>query len=197
MSYAFSPIALHQLHAAGWTEDRSIDLTEYERKVLEIGYELFPCVREFLWRFGNLEFRRSTGDLWLETNLWTPDAADIEGYNEVGEQFGTPLYYIGTKGDGDCNDSALLMAPNGHVYEYTAWGTWRIGVSGEDALEACLTRRLGFGLSKKPSTPEDAARVSAIWREYVERTGIVPPDEVIALLIPEAQEAIREAAGNL
>lgn len=42
MPYPFSPLAFQQLHAAGWTEDRSIDLTEYERKF----HEPFPPVRE-------------------------------------------------------------------------------------------------------------------------------------------------------
>jgi hypothetical protein len=217
--YPFSPIALQQLHDAGWTEDRRIDISDYERKVQELGFELFPCVREFLTRFGNLEFShtrrvpvrgglganvppgvwRDERTIWLSTALQEPNVWQFVGLAANRTAIHLTLQSIG---DDRGSDEWLAMDSRGRVYGGNHWGWINLyAAQGEDGLEACITRRPALqsywdddtSETEEESTPDlDAAR--KMWREYVERTGIIPPDDVIDLLIPEAQEAIREAA---
>jgi hypothetical protein len=213
--YPFSPIALQQLHDAGWTDDRRIDISDYEQKVRELGIELFPCVREFLERFGNLEFVRTRRvpathglrahlppGLWREERevvlstmlFWNQDEIDIDINEDAGSANGISLQYIGEQFWAGGSDYALiLMSSDGRVYESLDWtGLQLVGITGDDAVEACLTARPWI-----PVDRADAARSEVSdWRQYVERTRVIPPDEVIDLLIPDAQDAIRQAAGR-
>jgi hypothetical protein len=223
--YPFSPIALQQLHDAGWTEDRRIDISDYERKVQELGFEPFPCVQEFLQCFGDLvigrpavrqdepsapdviglgtprpivirpPFRRNVVDM----EIWTAPSiiSNIHASHLVSTVAVsiTPQLYFADWCMPEVECYRMYMDPAGivNMREKTGEGLCRIAISGQDAIEALLTDRpaiSGEGLSGENRFVLD-------WEQYVERTGIVPPDEVIALLIPEAQDAIQRAAASL
>lgn len=47
-------IAKQQLMKAGWYEGRKIDVSHYEKKFTELGYNFFPAARKFLEEFGDL-----------------------------------------------------------------------------------------------------------------------------------------------
>lgn len=47
--------AKQQLQKAGWFEGRKIDVSHYEKKFTELGYEFFPAARKFLEEFGDLK----------------------------------------------------------------------------------------------------------------------------------------------
>ncbi|MCM1508930.1 MAG: SUKH-3 domain-containing protein [Ruminococcus flavefaciens] len=47
-------IAKQQLMKAGWYEGRKIDVSNYEKRFTELGYEFFPAARRFLEEFGDL-----------------------------------------------------------------------------------------------------------------------------------------------
>lgn len=89
---------------------------------------------------------------------------------------------------------SVEMNESGAVFRsYEIGDMEHIGISAEDGLEAVLTARPAI---IKPGD-QDAWRKKSwanSWRDYVERTGIIPPDDVTALLIPEAQNAIHNAA---
>jgi hypothetical protein len=159
---SFSPIALQRLRDAGWTEDRSIDLTEYEREVRQLGFELLPPVRTFLARFGNLHLmgeptllQRTLGTTtafrkwlapthyWLSTMLLKPERWRFVADQEVGEDLGVTLQYIGVWGPDTTDQADLLMSPEGFVYQSNIY-TFRIGLSGKDFLNRTLSQGPGF-----------------------------------------------------
>ncbi|MDE7294561.1 MAG: SUKH-3 domain-containing protein [Oscillospiraceae bacterium] len=49
-----SDTAKQQLQKAGWYEGRKIDVSHYEKRFTELGYEFFPAARRFLEEFGDL-----------------------------------------------------------------------------------------------------------------------------------------------
>lgn len=49
-----SDTAKQQLQKAGWYEGRKIDVSHYEKKFTELGYDFFPAARRFLEEFGDL-----------------------------------------------------------------------------------------------------------------------------------------------
>ncbi|MCM1508931.1 MAG: SUKH-3 domain-containing protein [Ruminococcus flavefaciens] len=53
-------IAKQQLRKAGWYEGRKIDVSHYEKKFTELGYEFFPAARRFLEEFGDLHIEDKT-----------------------------------------------------------------------------------------------------------------------------------------
>jgi len=210
--YPFSPIALQQLHDAGWTEDRRVDISDYEQKMRELGIDLFPCVREFFARFGNLRFRRREsahkgiptdkwvlGRAWLETTLWLPTKWGVEDWQQLDKRVGRPVQRIGVHDPFYDWPDDVFMAANGMVYVEVRWceTIGLVGISAEDGIEALLSDRPAIQSYGEPVPEPDDLTEPERWREYVERTRIVPPDEVIALLIPEAQDAIQRAAASL
>lgn len=49
--------AKQQLQKAGWYEGRKIDVSHYEKRFTELGYEFFPAARSFLEEFGDLHIK--------------------------------------------------------------------------------------------------------------------------------------------
>ena len=49
--YAFSPITLEQLAAAGWTQERYFDTTDYEHLLRKEGYPVLSVAMQFLSSF--------------------------------------------------------------------------------------------------------------------------------------------------
>lgn len=83
------------------------------------------------------------------------------------------------------------MAHDGRVYGTPYWtGPAIVGTDGEDAIEAILTNSPWIPVGDSAVDDTAASR----WIEYVDRTGIIPPDGVIDLLSQGVQEAIRQAA---
>lgn len=48
-------IAEQQLRKAGWYEGRKIDVSHFEKRFSEQGFDFFPAARRFLEEFGDLK----------------------------------------------------------------------------------------------------------------------------------------------
>jgi hypothetical protein len=214
--YPFSPIALQQLHDAGWTDDRRIDISDYERKIRELGIELFPCVRDFLTQFGNLEFTQTrrivkrpgwapfgiplvpitygeTTREWFNTRMIDLEPGYLEDDRYWEGTLGLSLQRIGRL-DVEPSRCGITADSAGRVYADHDGALGLLGTSIYDGMEAILSDRPDIECWAGNKKDWRKLSKAAKWREYVERTGIMPPDEVFSLLIPDAQEAIREAA---
>lgn len=62
-------IAKQQLRKAGWFEGRKIDVSHYEKKFTELGYEFFPAARRFLEEFGDLHIEDKIYSKYLKNNV--------------------------------------------------------------------------------------------------------------------------------
>lgn len=65
--------AKQQLQKAGWFEGRKIDVSHYEKKFTELGYEFFPAARSFLEEFG---------DLYIKDKYWSISVKNSVTVNE-------------------------------------------------------------------------------------------------------------------
>lgn len=211
--YPFSPAVLQMLHDAGWTEDRRIDIGDFEDKLRHLSIELFPCVREFLTRFGNLDFTRTrrfktkpgwapfgiqlvpatwteTTVDWLNTTIIDPEPDWFE-YQE--QAIGRTLQRVGSL-DIAPSRCDVCADRDGRLYLSGDGQLDLLGVSIYDGLEAVLTDRPYIETWLGDKKDWRKLGKAAKWRDFVSQTRIIPPDEVIALLVPEAVQAIQETA---
>src|SRR5688500_862552 len=56
MVFKFSPITTHFLQLQGWSEDRKIDTSEYEKHLREIKQPISELILAFLASFGGMKF---------------------------------------------------------------------------------------------------------------------------------------------
>ena len=83
-------IAKQQLRKAGWFEGRKIDVSHYEKRFTELGYEFFPAARSFLEEFG---------DLYIKDKYWSISVKNSVTVNESS----TELMYLDEYTFSDCD----------------------------------------------------------------------------------------------
>jgi hypothetical protein len=134
----FSEMTMALLRRAGWSEDRRVDTTKYEKMMKEEGYLLLPNAIDFLSCFGGLVVSHPSA-------LGTPDKEefhfdpilanqqmDAEGVQEYSHRAGVPLTIVG-----ECyrRMMTLLMDSDGKIYAAVDNTLVRIGQSWSEAIE--------------------------------------------------------------
>ena len=140
--FDFSNDTRQLLLAAGWTEDRAIDVSGYERDLRREGYELLHSAAEFLGSFGGLVLEARLKPGVKATHHFDPSQAaeNVDpGWvlGEYRERIGAPLCPIGMSD----NCMVLMMDPAGAVYAGFDEALVKLGGSGEDAIETLCTNR--------------------------------------------------------
>ena len=82
--------AKQQLQKAGWFEGRKIDVSHFEKRFTELGYEFFPAARSFLEEFG---------DLYIKDKYWSISVKNSVTVNESS----TELMYLDEYTFSDCD----------------------------------------------------------------------------------------------
>lgn len=82
--------AKQQLQKAGWYEGRKIDVSHYEKKFTELGYEFFPAAYNFFEEFG---------DLYIKDKYWSISVKNTVTVNEST----TELMYLDEYTFSDCD----------------------------------------------------------------------------------------------
>lgn len=141
----FSTATIALLHQAGWSEDRCVDTSEYEKCLKSEGYPIHAVVLDFLKSFGGLRLvyphyrvPETNDEFWIDPII---AAADIyierisEDYNE---RVGAKLCVIG---EAFSRHMTVMMAPDGRVYAGYDDTLIHVGNSGTDAIEALCSGR--------------------------------------------------------
>jgi len=128
------------LTAAGWSETRDVDPGVYQRVLEAEGYEVFPCVLEFLRSFASIRayFTMPEGgenDFFLDP----VEAVDVIYMERVAEdngpRIGMTLCVIGLYHH---NNMVLMMDSDGAVYGGYDETLLHIADSAEEAIEAMV-----------------------------------------------------------
>lgn len=132
------------LHQAGWSEERRIDISEYEKCLKAEGYPVPTVVVDFLERFGGLRVVYPHPRV-LQTNdefCINPIVAAAHIYPErvedYSERVGAPLCVIG---EAFSYHMTLVMNPDGQIYAGYDDTLIYVGNSGIDAIEAICSGR--------------------------------------------------------
>ena len=137
----FSTEARQLLIASGWSEDRRIDISAYERALAAGGYESCAAVSEFLRRYGDLEIATMIDDIGFNTLF--SGILTRELVSRFSQDVGMALYTIG-----ECcfEMMDMLMDSSGRVYRYMRMSPqnfggvdlYRIADTAEEALEKLI-----------------------------------------------------------
>lgn len=80
-----SETAKQQLTKAGWYEGRKIDVSHFEKKFTELGYDFFPAARSFLEEFGDLHIEDKTpcncGQYKVNTNESSTELEELSWWS--------------------------------------------------------------------------------------------------------------------
>jgi hypothetical protein len=183
------------LAAAGWYPGRQIDLSHFQEKLRQAGYELFPAATEFMAEFGNLEVgakRDSDSQYSWDFRLYVPDEAEIEALDSTGRAIDTRLAHVGR-----CNPSDLMILISCDAELYTEWsGTLSlVGTSAEEGLIAIA--------SEWPPIREywghSATRLAYYWAEYCKTHGLFLdslPATVLSRMAPETVNGLKARLGH-
>ena len=87
--------AKQQLMKAGWYEGRKIDVSHFEKRFTELGYEFFPAARSFLEEFG---------DLYIKDKYWSISVKNSVTVNESSTELKEFHYMLPDKDDELDND---------------------------------------------------------------------------------------------
>jgi hypothetical protein len=137
----YSQRTLALLMAAGWYEGRTIDIAEFRGWLALAGYELHPKASEFLEQYGAIRVQSS--DLWIcgeptgfyiGVGDWVVDEthSDARCFTRI---LGTSVCLVGLV----ASDYDLIMTITGEVLASLDNSIWRVGSSGEDAVETLCT----------------------------------------------------------
>jgi hypothetical protein len=139
-----SAATARRLAVAGWSEDRSVEVDPVIQEWAADRYPVNQLAVDFLRSFGFLELRyphardptssdgchfdaiRATNNVSPETVRWWS------------ERVRSPLVPIG---EASTAHVTLVMATDGAVYGGYDHYLWKIGIHGEDAIEALCSRR--------------------------------------------------------
>ena len=138
-------LRLH-LYRAGWSEERSIDTSQYERAIIAAGLPLHLTVVEFVRKFGglNVEFpvlvregsrwdaNRDGKEWFLIDPIKAIASRSCDWFEYYSDRAGKLLCPIGEAHRGH---AVLLMAEDGTVYGGFDEEFWEEGKSGIEALE--------------------------------------------------------------
>ena len=137
------------LQRAGWSENRSVDTSEYEKSLNSEGYPLHEAVLDFLKRFGGLRViyphhRAKDEKDEFYINPTVAVAGISSGWvEEYSERVGVQLCVIG---QAFSYRMTLVMAPNGEVYAGFDDTLICIGNSETDPIEALRSQRHKAGV---------------------------------------------------
>lgn len=136
----FSQRTLEVLYKAGWSEERFVDTSEYEKRLKLEGYPIYEVVVDFLKSFGGLRLVYPHFRVPQEQDEFIIDpilaAADIYAENvteDYSERVGTALCVIG---EAFSRHMTVMMASDGKVYAGYTDVLILVGNSGVDAIEA-------------------------------------------------------------
>jgi hypothetical protein len=140
----FSAETIALLKQAGWSEDRCVDISEYEKSLQSEGYPLHEVVLNFLKRFGGLQVvyphyrvKDEKDEFYINPTVAVADI-DSGWVEEYSERIGVPLCIIG---QAFSYHMTLVMAPDSKVYAGYDDTLIHVGDSGIDAIEALCSGR--------------------------------------------------------
>lgn len=136
---------------AGWSEDRRVDTTEYEKCLQSEGYPVHTAVVDFLECFGGLRVvyphprvPQATDKFFINPMVAAAHICIERVKEDYDERVGAPLCVIGEAFD---YHMTLMMDSDGKVYAGYDDTLILVGNSGDDAIEAICSGR------DKPKNP--------------------------------------------
>ena len=132
------------LQQAGWSEDRCVNTSEYEKSLQSEGYPIHAVVVDFLRQFGGLRVVHPHHRLKEEKDEFyinpTVTASHIypERVEDYSERVDAPLCVIG---EAFSYHMTLVMATDGKVYAGYDDTLIHVGDSGTDAIVALCSGR--------------------------------------------------------
>lgn len=145
----FSKTTVELLTSAGWEVGRTVDISAIEAKLTKGGFDIFPAVRDFLTKFGNLwitfpmELPHRTRTYYLVIDpvkiVKRFGGSDHRWMRAYKEAIGLPMCVIGWYGPDMYY--TLMMDSLGKVY--CGWDDALLfaGQTGEEAIENLLSGR--------------------------------------------------------
>ncbi len=161
-----NPIVAQTLRAAGWTPERSVDVTRWLDLFQREGVPALPAAISILESFGDLSVKPTRSD----TSVFSPSRIDFDPqrfyFPGEGEFFrggegplGVNGCPIGERGD----QSGLVLLEDGRLVEDL--GQWTFRILGHDFEDALVHMILADHLPppyKPPPTPSDVPRSNAL-----------------------------------
>lgn len=141
----FSAETRDLLQQAGWSEDRRIDTSEYEKCLKSEGYPVHAVVVDFLKRFGGLRVvyphprvPQTNDEFQIDPMVAAAHICLERVTEDYNERIGAQLCVIGEAFD---YHMTLMIDPNGKVYAGYDDTLIYVGNSGVDAIEAICSGR--------------------------------------------------------
>lgn len=122
------------LKESGWFEGRTIDISELESSLENIGYEVFEPVKQFLKEFGMLKIIDENGRTHSTSEIITPYFKNGK-YKEIEKYAGEKLVPVGEVYEGNL---LMFVSETGKIYHET-------GKLGDSGLEAWKRLFSGIG----------------------------------------------------
>lgn len=145
----FSSLTCGLLRKAGWFEGRQVDTTAFCESILAQGLRPNDCAIAFLSEFGGLQVVHPHWKVQESNDLTVLDPEEAWGaiHPSYARRIGAPFCSIGSAHN---FHMVLLMTDVGHVFAGYDQILQRVGLSGDDALEAICSGR------PYDEVPEDA-----------------------------------------
>lgn len=140
-SFSFSAQVLAELESAGWTPDRSVDISAWVNELEPQGYRLSEPAEEALRSFGGLELG--------PVNLTGPNFSNGESLNIDPILAGSGHYALAEELEHEIGEnwfplgewlsySSVFIGDSGRVVATGMGWIWEVGSSIEDAIEFAL-----------------------------------------------------------
>lgn len=136
----FSRETLELLQQAGWSEERIVDIGEYEKNLKSEGYLIHAVIVDFLKRFGGLRLvyphhrvPQHNDEFIIDPSVAAADIYPEKVTEDYSERVGMPLCVIG---EAFSRHMTVMMASDGKVYAGYDDTLILVGNSGVDAIEA-------------------------------------------------------------
>lgn len=141
----FSQKTLALLQQAGWSENRTVDISEYEKILKSEGYQIYAVVVDFLKRFGGLRLvfphhrvPQHNDEFIIDPSIAAADIYIERVKEDYSERVGAQLCVIG---EAFSRHMTVMMASDGKVYAGYDDLLICVGNSGTDAIEAICSGR--------------------------------------------------------
>lgn len=134
----FSERVLKLLYKSGWTEQYSVDVSEYIRILNEEGFFPGEIIVQFLRRFGNIKVLDTHPVLKSEHMYFSIDPENAHErrpaffYKKVRNLIGEEIYPVG---DAGMEPMLLLMSESGRFYGNYESALFYFGASVEEAFD--------------------------------------------------------------
>ena len=141
----FSLLTLALLQRAGWSKDRHVDTSEYEKCLKSEGYPVHAVVVDFLKSFGGLilvfphpRVPQEDDEFYINPTMAAEGIYPERVSEDYSPRVGAPLCAIGQVYS---RHMTVIMDPNGKVYAGYDELLILVGDSGTDAIEAICSGR--------------------------------------------------------